>query len=73
MDDPKKLFHSVRPALAVRWLGQLPDAALPPMTLGDVAAQTVLTAGQCDAIDDLVALKAVTQETGSGAMPAVLS
>jgi uncharacterized protein len=69
----KKLFYSVRPALAVRWLDQHPGAAFPPMTLGDLAAQTDLTAGQRDAIDELVALKAVTREMGTGAVPAVLA
>ena len=62
----KKLFYSVRPALAVRWLDQHPGAAFPPMTLGALAAQTDLTAAQHDAIDELVALKAVTREMGAG-------
>ena len=69
----KKLFYSLRPALAVRWLDQHPGAAFPPMTLGDLAAQTDLTAAQRTAIDELVALKAVTREMGAGAVPAVLA
>lgn len=69
----KKLFYSLRPALAVRWLDQHPGAAYPPMTLGELAAQTDLTAAQRDAIEQLVALKAVTREMGAGAVPAVLA
>jgi len=69
----KKLFYSVRPALAVRWLDQHPGAAFPPMTLGALAAQTDLTAAQRDAIDELVARKAVTREMGAGAVPPVLA
>lgn len=69
----KKLFYSLRPALAVRWLDQHPGAAFPPMTLGELAEQTDLTAEQRDAIDELVALKAVTREMGAGAVPPVLA
>ena len=69
----KKLFYSLRPALAVRWLEQHPRAAFPPMTLGDLAEQTDLAADQRRAIGDLVALKAVTREMGAGTVPGVLA
>lgn len=69
----KKLFYAVRPALAVRWLDERPGAAFPPMTLGALAAQTGLTSEQHDAIEELVALKAVTREMGAGTVPTVLA
>jgi predicted nucleotidyltransferase len=65
----KKLFYSLRPAVALRWLRQHPDSVFPPMSLPDLVAQTELPTGLVAAIDSLVGLKAVTREMGTSDVP----
>jgi predicted nucleotidyltransferase len=65
----KRLFYSLRPAMALRWLRQHPDSVVPPMSLQDLVAQTELPGDAAAAIDSLVALKAVTREMGTSQVP----
>lgn len=68
----KPFFYALRPAAAVAWLRERPEARLPPMDLPTLVAGIDLTPGAADAIDDLVARKAETRELGSGLVPAEL-
>ncbi|MFF3064008.1 DNA polymerase beta superfamily protein [Oerskovia sp. NPDC057915] len=68
----KKAFYALRPAAVLRWLRVQPGST-PPMDL-----RTLLVQGEApdvlrEAVDELVALKAVTREMGSGAVPEVVS
>jgi uncharacterized protein len=65
----KKLFYSLRPAVALRWLRQHPDSVFPPMSLPDLMAQAELPTELVVAIDSLVSLKAVTREMGTSQVP----
>lgn len=65
----KKLFYSLRPAVALRWLRQHPDSVVPPMSLPVLMAQTELPTELVAAIDSLVRLKAVTREMGTSQVP----
>ncbi len=68
----KKLFYALRPALAVRWLELHPGAAVPPMSLPGLVAETDLPAAVVEEIAALVEAKARTREMGSGSVPPVL-
>lgn len=68
----KKAFYALRPAAVLRWLRVRPGST-PPMDLRTLLAQGEASAGLRAAVDDLVALKAVTREMGAGAVPAVIS
>jgi predicted nucleotidyltransferase len=65
----KKLFYSLRPAVALRWLRQHPDSMFPPMSLPDLMAQAALPTELVAAIDALIRLKAVTREMGTSQVP----
>ena len=67
-----KLFHALRPALALDWLARRPDAANPPMNLQRLLAESALTAGAQAEIAALVARKAQTREMGRAAAPPAL-
>ncbi|TXL74838.1 nucleotidyltransferase domain-containing protein [Vineibacter terrae] len=61
----KKYFYSIRPAVALRWLHQQPDDAL-PMDLPGLRAGARLDPEVSQAIDHLLALKAQAHELGTG-------
>lgn len=65
----KKVFYSLRPAMALRWLREHPDAAVAPMHLPTLLAQCELPAGLVTAITELTELKSCTREMGSGTVP----
>ncbi|MES2494829.1 MAG: nucleotidyltransferase domain-containing protein [Pseudomonadota bacterium] len=65
----KKVFYALRPAVALRWLAEHPQAVIPPMHF-----QTLI--GDCDIptevlaiAEALVARKAITNELGTGLLP----
>jgi uncharacterized protein len=69
----KKVFYALRPAAALRWLRVRPDSTTPPMDLVALLAQSDASAALREAVDELVALKAVTREMGTGAVPEIVS
>jgi len=74
-DDPttgvrlKGLFYCLRPAAALHWMRSHPGQAVPPMRLQDLLDQSDAPPDVVDAVADLVALKAVTRELGTGTVP----
>lgn len=68
----KRFFYVLRPAVALRWLDEHPDAAVPPMDLPTLLAEASVPAAVRRAATDLIAAKAVTRELGTGEPPAVL-
>ncbi|MEU8899449.1 nucleotidyltransferase domain-containing protein [Nocardia sp. NPDC048505] len=69
----KKVFYSLRPALALRWLREHPAAAVAPMHLPTLLAECELPAALVSSIGELTELKARTREMGSGAVPAPIA
>lgn len=65
----KKVFYSLRPAMALRWLREHPGAAVAPMHLPTLLAQCELPADLVASITELTALKSKTREMGSGEPP----
>lgn len=65
----KKLFYALRPAIALHWLRERPDAAVPPMHLTALLAQTPVPDDVRAEVDALVAAKAVTRELGLAPVP----
>ena len=68
----KRFFYEMRPATALRWLDTHPGAALPPMDLPTLLAESDVPDTVTDAAIDLIAAKAVTHELGTGTPPLVL-
>lgn len=68
----KRFFYVLRPAAALRWMHDHPEAALPPMDLPTLLDESTVDSDIRDAAADLIAVKAVTRELGDGAPPAVL-
>jgi len=68
----KQFFYALRPAAALRWLADHPQAALPPMDLPTLLAESSVSDEVRDAARELIAAKAVTRELGSGSRPPVL-
>ncbi|MET4223783.1 nucleotidyltransferase domain-containing protein [Oerskovia enterophila] len=68
----KKVFYALRPAAVLRWLRVHPDASSPPLDLRTLLAQGETSTALQDAVGELVALKAVTREMGTGAAGAVI-
>lgn len=66
----KKLFYSLRPALALRWLREHADAAVAPMHLPTLLTECDVSADLAGAVNELIAQKAVTRELGDGPVPA---
>ncbi|MFI7666537.1 DNA polymerase beta superfamily protein [Nocardia sp. NPDC049526] len=62
--------YSLRPAMALRWLREHPDAAVAPMHLASLLEQCELPGELVSAIAELTELKSRTREMGSGAVPA---
>jgi len=69
----KRFFYVLRPAAALRWLADHPGDAVPPMDLPTLLSETTVSDEIRDAAADLIALKSVTRELGSGEAPAVLA
>ncbi|MGV9411138.1 nucleotidyltransferase domain-containing protein [Nocardia sp. NPDC003693] len=65
----KKVFYSLRPAMALRWLHEHPDRTVAPMHLPTLLAQCELPADLVDSIETLTELKSRTREMGAGAVP----
>lgn len=65
----KKVFYALRPACALHWMA-LHDGTAPPMNLLELLAEAPPTADVAEAVEKLVAAKAVTRELGAGAVPA---
>lgn len=68
----KRFFYALRPAAALRWLHDHPGAALPPMDLPTLLAESTVGDDVRDAVASLIALKSVTRELGDGTPPALL-
>ncbi len=68
----KKLFYSLRPAAALRWLRQHPESAVPPMALEQLLAQSGPPPRVAAAVGDLVSQKAVTREMATDTVPEVV-
>ncbi|WP_156094577.1 nucleotidyltransferase domain-containing protein [Nocardia lijiangensis] len=66
----KKVFYALRPAMALRWLREHPEAAVAPMHLPTLLAQCDLPGDVIAAVTELIDLKSRTREMGSGAVPA---
>lgn len=69
----KKVFYAVRPAATLRWLRVRPDEVVPPMDLARLLGEGEAPADVARAAHDLVALKAVSREMGTGPVPAPLA
>jgi uncharacterized protein len=65
----KKLFYALRPAAAIRWLAQHPDAAVAPMHFPTLMADCKPPADAAAIVSDLLARKATTRELGTGPLP----
>ncbi|WP_067692642.1 nucleotidyltransferase domain-containing protein [Nocardia jejuensis] len=65
----KKMFYSLRPAMALRWLAEHPDRAVAPMHLPTLLDQCDLPADLVESITELTELKSRTREMGSGTAP----
>ncbi|KRC32305.1 nucleotidyltransferase domain-containing protein [Oerskovia sp. Root22] len=68
----KKVFYALRPAAVLRWLRVHPDASNPPLDLLTLLAQGEASSTVQDAVGELVALKAVTREMGTGTAGAAI-
>ncbi|MFG1795599.1 DNA polymerase beta superfamily protein [Nocardia sp. NPDC049149] len=66
----KKVFYSLRPAMALRWLREHPGVAVAPMHLPTLLAQCELPSDLVAAVAELTELKSRTREMGSGTVPA---
>jgi hypothetical protein len=68
----KRVFYALRPAVTLRWLREHPDRAVPPMDLPTLLAEVDVAPDARAAVEQAVALKAVTRELGTGRVPPVL-
>lgn len=69
----KKVFYSLRPAAALRWLRVNPGQAIPPMNLRELLSGCNPSSDVVDETEQLIALKAVTRELGGGVFPESLA
>lgn len=69
----KKLFYAVRPAAALRWLRQRPNAVIAPMHFQTLFGECDPPADVAEIIEDLIERKAVTRELGSAPLPAAVA
>lgn len=65
----KKMFYSLRPAMALRWLHEHPDKTVAPMHLPTLLEQCELPAEFIESVNELTELKSRTREMGSGEVP----
>ncbi len=68
----KRFFYALRPAATLRWLRVHPGNAVAPMDLPTLMAQNDAPADVAEAISELIELKAVTRELGTGEPPLLL-
>lgn len=68
----KRVFYSLRPAATLLWLRQNADGGVPPMDLPTLMNESDMASDLRAAIDELVELKSVTREVGTGAVPQVV-
>lgn len=61
----KKFLYVLRPALALRWLRLRPEAAVPPMDMGRLLAETDPPAPAAAEIADLIRAKMAAPELGA--------
>ncbi|CAN5328176.1 nucleotidyltransferase domain-containing protein [soil metagenome] len=62
----KKIFYSLRPAAALRWLRLNPELPLPPMNLSQLMLESDVPADVAEQTEVLIAAKALTRELGTG-------
>ncbi|WP_067544680.1 nucleotidyltransferase domain-containing protein [Nocardia crassostreae] len=69
----KKVFYSLRPAMALRWLHEHSDKSVAPMHLPTLLAECDLPADFMASVTELTELKSRTREMGSGGVPAPIA
>ncbi|RDI69378.1 nucleotidyltransferase domain-containing protein [Nocardia pseudobrasiliensis] len=69
----KKVFYSLRPAMALRWLAEHPGASVAPMHLPTLLEQCELPPDLVTAVRELTELKSRTREMGRGGVPAPIA
>lgn len=69
----KKFFYALRPALTLRWLRLHTEAAMPPMDIGSLLAESDPPAAIRDFAEALIARKRTTRELGEFTPDAALS
>lgn len=65
----KRVFYAMRPAATLRWLRVNPELGVPPMDLATLLAESDPPSDVVERTLELLALKAVTRELGTGAVP----
>ncbi len=65
----KKVFYTLRPALALRWLRMHAGRAVAPMHFPTLVAQCDLPPMTLQVVDNLLVRKAASRELGKGALP----
>lgn len=68
----KRFFYALRPAATLRWLEEHPDESVPPMDLPTLINGSSVSVEVVEAVQELIAMKAVTRELGDGIRPPVL-
>lgn len=68
----KRFFYVLRTTAALRWLFDHPGAVLPPMDLPTLLSESEASVDVRAAAAELIAVKAVTREMGSGSAPPAL-
>lgn len=66
----KKLLYSIRPAIALEWMSERDFKVLPPMNMLECLEGCRISGEQRRAVLDLIELKKVTKEMGTGPVPA---
>ncbi|MGW4354057.1 nucleotidyltransferase domain-containing protein [Nocardia sp. NPDC004582] len=69
----KKVFYSLRPAMALRWMHEHPDNAVAPMHLPTLLAECELPGEFVESVHELTELKSRTREMGSGDVQAPIA
>ncbi|MGK8523496.1 nucleotidyltransferase domain-containing protein [Nocardia asteroides] len=69
----KKVFYALRPAMALRWLREHPEAAVAPMHLPTLLRECDLSSELTAAVTELTDLKSRTRELGSGPVPPAIT
>lgn len=69
----KRVFYSLRPAAALRWLRVNPGQAIPPMNLRELLTGGDPAPDVVEETERLIAHKAVTRELGTGVFPRSLA
>ncbi len=68
----KRFFYALRPAATLAWLNAHPGEAVAPMDLPSLIAESDPPPGVAEAVDSLIAMKALTRELGAGEAPGIL-